>query len=114
MLQDPFHRICQTMVVDLADHIEARLERVQAFSAFGHVPEQILSDLKARLRLVNEIAQVAASLARLGTGAVPPDDLAATWWILRDQYQRLSRNEQLDHSKLAALRHHLQDLVRCV
>lgn len=108
-MKDPFFSLLVSLVVDQADHIQARIERVNAC----FVLDNSITVLRARLRLVNDVAQSARRLATVGAGVIRTDDLAASWWIIREQYHKLSRNEQVDHSKLAALRHHLQELVRC-
>lgn len=107
-MTEPFLKLMQALVVDQADHIYSRLERVNACS----FPDSMLGQLRSRLKLVNEVAQVCAALSN--AGVIGASDLAVCWWIIRDQYLRLSRNEQIDHSKLAAVRHRLQELVRCV
>lgn len=108
-MKDPFFSLLQGLVIDQADHIQARLERVNAC----FVIDNSITVLRARLRLVHDVAQSASKLAAVGADVIRADDLAAAWWILREQYHKLSRNEQVDHSKLSALRHHLQNLVRC-
>jgi hypothetical protein len=109
----PVQILFSEKLVEFHEHVDSRLRRVNKTAAtMGLLPEcgAVVQRLAMRMQAVALVSVLASHLA--ARNALDATQASTTWLILREQYSRLSHNEELDYSLLESVNRNLHRFMQ--